>query len=689
MKRFIALFLSVMMVISMLTGCSKGNFKFEEQPSKAEEKEEITRGQWIELLANNFGMTDCVDDTQIFTDVDKSNPYFNYVQACYEWEILDAESEFKPDEPATVDFAIITGVKSIGLDKIVNSVGGKELTDDKSILDYYRSKAIVGAEKLTTDVANSILNNIDEINTSLEFEQYQDIEYKPSVVHAEPYNIAFAADGVTATLKNINANVGDTIVVNPCPEAPYGYYAKITEKNGDIIKYTQPEFQDIYDHVVVKGSYEPEVLAVIPASEDITVETIDGVELKPQAFFNPSTGETQTMLSVSTLRYNNDLKKGYVNTGKIKLDDLKFKIGKEGELNQYVSVFGDVTIKDIVINTDFDIWGNFVITSADVSIDSTLEFSGGVKGEVSKTIPLTVIPLSIAGVATANFNVSVKVGAEGEVSLEFSVDTTQGVEYKAFKLPKIYKNVSNPKLELEITAKGYIRPQCVADILVGPFSVIDFKIYSGFEAKAETKIGKDTGILRCADIYAYVPLVIGIDPEKDSALGKLGASVSWSIWGSKDSPIRETWHVEKLKIVPECTFTEEEEDKPIEPEEVFDNMEDIIDTELLEYSISSGRGLNISTFSVSIDVGKNDRIGIISIPDGYTVEDIIFKSSNPECVQVDNQGNITAISQGVVTIWISTSDGEYSMACTVTSWDSLAVEFTPLSPMTEIEWEAA
>ena len=147
----------------------------------------------------------------------------------------------------------------------------------------------------------------------------------------------------------------------------------------------------------------------------------------------------------------------------------------------------------------------------------------------------------------------------------------------------------------------------------------------------------------------------------------------------------------------ECTYKEEEEEEAeIDSSaladminNIFDQMEEIIDTALLEYSASGDNGLSISAFTVSMNVGAKDRIGILSVPSGYTMADIVITSSNPECVRVDGEGNITAVSEGMATIWVSTSDGQYSAACSVISWGSLAVEFTPLDDMPALKWEVA
>lgn len=68
----------------------------------------------------------------------------------------------------------------------------------------------------------------------------------------------------------------------------------------------------------------------------------------------------------------------------------------------------------------------------------------------------------------------------------------------------------------------------------------------------------------------------------------------------------------------------------------------------------------LGTKNVSLLVGTEKLIEILSLPDGVKKEDLIYSSSDEEIATVDENGNIKAIKEGKVTITIKTKDGKYT-----------------------------
>lgn len=81
MKRIIALLLTVVLLLGTFTGCADGHFRFKDDTS-------LTRGQWVDKLADTFGLDDFEENEPYLSDVSNSDPIFNSVQSCYEWGIL-------------------------------------------------------------------------------------------------------------------------------------------------------------------------------------------------------------------------------------------------------------------------------------------------------------------------------------------------------------------------------------------------------------------------------------------------------------------------------------------------------------------------------------------------------------------------------------------------------------------------
>ena len=101
----------------------------------------ITKTEWIAMLADQEGYTDCKNDKSYFDDINQSNDNFKKIQACAEWEILDKGGSFLPNDKATTEFAVITAVKSIGLQFI--SANDKPIRTDKSFISTKKKQEIV------------------------------------------------------------------------------------------------------------------------------------------------------------------------------------------------------------------------------------------------------------------------------------------------------------------------------------------------------------------------------------------------------------------------------------------------------------------------------------------------------------------------------------------------------------------
>ena len=75
---------------------------------------------------------------------------------------------------------------------------------------------------------------------------------------------------------------------------------------------------------------------------------------------------------------------------------------------------------------------------------------------------------------------------------------------------------------------------------------------------------------------------------------------------------------------------------------------------------------------------ENSIVKISSIPDGYSMSDIIYEVDNTSVCQV-NAGTIIATGVGSTIIKIKTSDGIYSTSLAVTVFENYSVDgFEPL-----------
>lgn len=234
---------------------------------------------------------------------------------------------------------------------------------------------------LYEDTADNIINEISLLYASLQLKQFQDISLNSAVVEAKDTDIAFSADGETGTILKGNYNVGDIVSIEPCTTYPTGKYAKITNIEGNKVKYTEPTFEEMYDHVTMFGTYEPEIVGVVPLMDGVEVASIGGEEVQPQVYSDNSTDQTIYIKSLI-------LVKNRTSSKTFGLGDIDLKINATAKAgNSSVTVSGGVKLKNIKATVDLDVWGP-VIKTAELKLTDTIESSIAVSGQIEKHLIL-------------------------------------------------------------------------------------------------------------------------------------------------------------------------------------------------------------------------------------------------------------------------------------------------------------
>ena len=90
--------------------------------------------------------------------------------------------------------------------------------------------------------------------------------------------------------------------------------------------------------------------------------------------------------------------------------------------------------------------------------------------------------------------------------------------------------------------------------------------------------------------------------------------------------------------------------------------------------------------SLELKVGETSTIHIVSLPDGYTINDITYATTDPSIANVDANGVVTAIQVGSATIAVSTKDNSNKALVSVTV--SAAESETPETPEVTPEVES-
>ncbi len=97
---------------------------------------------------------------------------------------------------------------------------------------------------------------------------------------------------------------------------------------------------------------------------------------------------------------------------------------------------------------------------------------------------------------------------------------------------------------------------------------------------------------------------------------------------------------------------------------VYDQM---LDTYSNTDSIIPVSGITVNTEKADMIVGQSLNLTANVSPSNATCKDIIWSSSNPETITVDESGKITAISGGKATVTATTKDNAFVASCEITS----------------------
>ncbi len=312
LKRVIALMMVVVLSTSSLISCKKDETQNETSKTKEASTttvtETITRGEWITLLAEAYGMVQYDSATPYYSDVKADNPIFAYVQSCYEWNVLSTGTDkFNPDEDATLGFVISTAVLAAELDyeeyatsddvneSIINCANACGLTSVK----YSESdKLTAKAEKFG---AQSILVASVAMFMDTDVKDIVNIEYKDTVVDAASEEATVENITVIGSNTKVPAaeadmvQEGSVLLLPANDENPFGYCLKVVSKtlNSDgtyTIVTEEPSIDEVFDKIEVdtemaatSDMFEPaEGVTVIKKEEASNIENLDYVvDVKP------------------------------------------------------------------------------------------------------------------------------------------------------------------------------------------------------------------------------------------------------------------------------------------------------------------------------------------------------------------------------------------------------------------------
>lgn len=510
----------------------------------------INRGEWISELVNASGLkneqeidTDTMEHG--FNDIE-DNEFKEDIIYAKAYSLLNNEGEsFKPDEPATREFAAVTAVKVLGFEPIQDII-----CDDSSEITYLKEVEIaVGMgiinlqqnkfyplRSLTQAECDYIIEAVKAILKSTEVNEDYDsvIEYKDGVIKFEESDILEINDSIIkfkVNNKTKNLKAGNVFVLPG--EKPYKVVESTNEDNTVIVSTEEPKMEEVLSYLDVQDAASVDMSKFIPA---------EGVEINiddtPQARIDIDQEGSISGPGAINLSFDKKISDTFKLAGSV--DFSLPKISYKADVN--------VGLFDIDIN---NVFLKFQTKTKAIGKLSANVGSGNIGNKKDGLIELGKVPIvGIPGVAIYA-QIGLEYSVEGKISVVFTVDGDVGVQVLNNRLRPIRSLKS--KLDLpEADVTGKIGPKLSGLLeICGLWDLIDFSANTGIGASI-TSVPNNNN-LKCADANVY--WYLDLSALDLSIIGDwLNLKYNWIIFNKSNSPLKVKFHLENLNKVPTCTY---------------------------------------------------------------------------------------------------------------------------------------
>ncbi len=120
--------------------------------------------------------------------------------------------------------------------------------------------------------------------------------------------------------------------------------------------------------------------------------------------------------------------------------------------------------------------------------------------------------------------------------------------------------------------------------------------------------------------------------------------------------------------------------------EVYDFNDKVKKDITIEARWEDSKGIILDNYNLILNVGDTKKIEIKSLPQGVTLEDLIWESSDESILSIDKNGNIKALKEGESKVTIKTKNNSYTASCAVkVSKNEIAVESVKITGSTQVK----
>lgn len=524
----------------------------------------VTCYEWLEMLGKQVGMEE------------------PYVSSAVEWNVLDNNSDFEAKKDALGAFIALTAMKTVGESKLQIYLDTKEPITDDIYIALAIEHGLIEEERLSQKFSKEECKQVLETLKGVQFgvfwrDDYEKVIYQDNVVELPSAEVLHSnADGSEIVVSNElrdSLELG-TVIVYEQERTGLKFAREVSSVGSDgTLSLNSVELDQAVETLMVSDIREVTFEDIINYyGFEETTGTVNNAEYRQidvniinTAVFSQDMKSKGFKISVST---EDEDEKRHL---EVKVTDNTTNVSYTLPISFPVKAQEDyeveVDVDKIYVGgqADYSVLGG--LKYAEAAVDAHATFTGKIKAEVEKQIPLFKTPVPLGGgVVGVDIQILMVLSLEGEVSFEADLPVEASVAYEKGKGVKNFKHdcsFQNPKIEADCTVGAAVRFEPTL-IVLECVKVVDVEVDVGVEAEAQAVFRPNRQM--CVELAVSFPILtvsVCEDDTADTILGDLGVSAEWEIISSDNAPLKKGLHYEKFpgetgQVVAECTYEKEE-----------------------------------------------------------------------------------------------------------------------------------
>ena len=679
--------LAVLLVLCMLVpfvGCKK------------KVTDTMINGEWLTELTAQAGITYYQQEEPYFLNITSNSPYFTVVQSSVEWEVLNPSKAFNPSATLTREMVAYTLMNLIsrtheGLSDTIKDLQDCSYPDQvkaavaSGLMSLDERQRFRPKDQISKEEAFGYLAQVIDIVNNRKFTDTQTtVQLKDDVQFADDEPKQFDKEGLTALFESDSSIrngmyivYDDTYyrVVN-CEYKNQGILTTLEKVNmedvieqfdiqgGTDLEFNHAKIVDGNGNVVQEGTEQSHSLSLMSTSLINHTFEINGFQIALKGTTSSLHAEVSKQLQVGGLLYANAA-----------LDNLhiQYKWDKDEDRIQYGYLKADFTTSEnIGLRNGMykELYGDFSKLNPKDFISTVQNIFQTKQEVITDTITLCTvkIPMPNAPMVSVVMKLNLNVYATGKAELSFVQNHVLGCEIRNGNMRSISdhskKATASIRAETGITlgtnlalhafnqnimdaeidagAKGYFHTKTYLYNEEGKAESFDIDVQPDL---VEELSEGNPDIKVCTELNAYWLCNLKLN-SSNSLAGRFGFSRNIPILSESNAPLFPKGKVtyENWMSVDHCSCEDREKVPNVEAIQVKKRIT------LKDYSLISG-------------VGVSTRIQVTGLPEGYTVEDLIYISKNTDIAEVSSAGEVIGKKSGGTDIVIQTKDKKHLVHC--------------------------